>query len=284
MHPREGGAPALRKGLCVLNYLASRATPQSAATIARELGLPRSTTYDLLTELAAAGFAVHIASQRLWGLGVSAFEVGTAYLRQEPLERVARPILHQLAAKVSMTAHLGVLHGAQTLYVVKEKPTSNFRPPTLVTEVGVRLPSHLTATGLAILAFLPAAQVRALLPGTDSFVDRTGRGARSLPELRRSLAATRRSGWAVEDGLVSAGMASVAAPVFDHRSMAVASIGVTFAHLCQPTPARLATSESATNVPADAQTPCDQRWPELAATVQAATAAVTAALGGHSPV
>ena len=57
------------------------------------------------------------------------------------------------------------------------------RPP-LVTDVGVRLPAHLTASGRAILALLPASQVRALYPGTDDFVDRHGRGPRTLSALR----------------------------------------------------------------------------------------------------
>lgn len=51
--------------------------------------------------------------------------------------------------------------------------------PALVTDVDVRLPSHLTASGRAILAGLPAAQVRALFPSAATFADRTGTGPRS---------------------------------------------------------------------------------------------------------
>jgi hypothetical protein len=47
--------PALRRGLGILRVLAGRAGPMSAAMVARELGLPRSTTYHLLAELEAAG-------------------------------------------------------------------------------------------------------------------------------------------------------------------------------------------------------------------------------------
>lgn len=111
----RSAAPALGKGLAVLHLLASRATPVSAAAIARDLDLPRSTTYELLTELAAAGFAVHLAEDRRWGLGLAAFEIGSAYLRGQPLERVGRPVLARLGSATGGTAHLGVLHGAQTL-------------------------------------------------------------------------------------------------------------------------------------------------------------------------
>jgi DNA-binding IclR family transcriptional regulator len=132
--------PALRRGLAVLRLLASHAGPMTATAVAGELGLPRSTTYHLLAELAAAGFVTHLPEDRRYGLGVAAFELGSAYLRHDPLERLARPLLRRLVARVGRTAHLGVLHGAETLYLVREQPT---RPHTLVTDVGVRLPAQL---------------------------------------------------------------------------------------------------------------------------------------------
>jgi DNA-binding IclR family transcriptional regulator len=262
----SGSAPALRRGLAVLRLLGSRASPVSAGAIARELGLPRSSTYELLTELAAAGFAVHLPDQRRWGLGLTAFELGSAYLRGDPLERVGRPVLVRLSGIVGATAHLGVLHGAQTLYLAKEKPAAV--GPTLVTEVGVRLPAALTATGLSILAYLPAQQVRAVFPDRATFVDRTGRGPRTLPALRRDLGGVKRRGWAVEDGRISAGTASVAAPVFDHNGSALAAVGVTIGHRC----------------PAAGPAECGHDFAELAGPVRASAREVTAAIGGRLPV
>src|SRR6478609_5617715 len=258
-------APALRRGLAVLRLLASRAVPVSAAAIARELGLPRSTTYELLTELAAAGFAVHLPAERRWGLGLVAFEIGSAYLRGEPLERAGRPVLARLCLRTGATAHLGVLHGAQTLYLAKDK--AGVHGPTLVTEVGVRLPAALTATGLSILAHLPAEQVRALFPDRIAFVDRTGRGPGSLPALRRDLAAVRRRGWAIEDGRVSAGTASVAAPVFDHNAVPIAAVGITVGHRCA--------------APDELQ--CDRDFAELAEPVRRSAREVTESIGGRPP-
>jgi DNA-binding IclR family transcriptional regulator len=258
----EASAPALRKGLAVLQLLASRAAPVSAAAIARDLRLPRSSTYELLTELAAAGFAVHLPDERRWGLGLAAFEIGSAYLRGQPLERVGRPVLARLGRRTGGTAHLGVLHGNQTLYLAKERaPRAG---PTLVTDVGVRLPAALTATGLSILAHLPAGPVRALFPDRASFVDRTGRGPATLPELRRDLAQTRRRGWAIEDGRISAGTASVAAAVFDHNGRPIAAVGVTVGH------------------PGDGPDDPERHFADLAVSVRAAAREITAAIGGRT--
>jgi DNA-binding IclR family transcriptional regulator len=102
------------------------------------------------------------------------------------------------------------------------------RPP-LVTEVGVRLPAHLTASGRAILAALPTAQVRALYPDREAFVQRHGSGPSSLSALRAILAETRQRGLATEHGEITPGFASVAAAVLDHNDMPLAGVAVTFA-------------------------------------------------------
>jgi len=219
------GVPAARQALDLLQALARAPGPVPAAALARDLGLPRSTTYALLAELEAAGFVVHLPEERRYGLGVGAFEIGTAYLRQEPLARLARPVLGRLVEAVGQSAHLAVLHGREVLYVVEQRAPG--RPP-LVTDVGVRLPAQLTASGRAMLADLPPAQVKALFPDATAFVDRHGSGPRRLSELRRLLGDVRRAGHAGEDGEVTPGFASVAAAVHDHAARPAAAVAVTF--------------------------------------------------------
>lgn len=221
----SSSVPAAEQALAVLRHLAGQAGPVPAAAIARDLGLPRSTTYHLLAVLARDGFAVHLPEERRYGLGVTAFEIGTAYVRQEPLARLARPVLARLVDAVGHSAHLAVLHGREVLYVVEERAAG--RPP-LVTDVGVRLPAHLTASGRAVLADLPAAQVRALFPGAGAFADRHGVGPRSPSALRRLLVDVRRDGYATEHGEVTPGFASVAAAVHDHTGRPVAGVAVTY--------------------------------------------------------
>jgi DNA-binding IclR family transcriptional regulator len=209
----------------VLRFLASQPDPVPLDRILRACDLPRSTAYHLLGAMAAEGFVVHLPEEHRYGLGVAAFEVGSGYSRQEPLQRIARRPLADLVDRVGRTAHLAVLHGRDVLYVVEERAPG--RPP-LVTDVGVRLPAHLTASGRAILARLPPAQVRALYPTAAAFVDRHGGGPRTLGALRTVLQETRQRGYAVEHGEVTPGLASVAAAVLDHNGHPVAGVAVTY--------------------------------------------------------
>src|SRR5262249_27348605 len=111
-------------------------------------------------------------------------------------------------------------------YVIEERAHGR---PSLVTDVGVRLPAHLTASGRAILAALPPAQVRALYPDKDSFVERTGVGPQSLSALRTILTEARQRGYAVENGEIPPGFASIAAPVLAPNDLPLAGLAVTFA-------------------------------------------------------
>ena len=184
-----GVVPAAAQALAVLQYLGAQAQPTAAAAISRDLDLPRSTTYHLLDTLVRAGFVVHVAEERRYGLGVAVYELASGYGRQTSLQRLARMPLAALVDSVGQNAHLAIMHGRDVIYVIEERAIG--RPP-LITDVGVRLPAHLTASGRAMLAQMPPAQVRALYSDPGSFVLRNDLGPRSFTALRQLLVETRR--------------------------------------------------------------------------------------------
>lgn len=218
--------PAADQTLRILRYLAGRPAPVAASAIARELELPRSTVYHLLSTLSAHGFVLHMKEDRRWGLGTSAFELAGGYARQQPLARIGRPLVAALSDRLGESAHLAVMSGGDVLYIVEERAP---RRQALVTDVGVRLPAHLTASGRAMLAALPREQVRALYPSASAFPDRTGLGPRTPRELRELLRTVRERGYATEDSEVADGLRSVGAVVRDHAGWPVAAVAVTWA-------------------------------------------------------
>lgn len=221
----DGQVPAAERTVAVLHHLAAQARPVTAAAIARDLGLPRSSTYHLLAALEAGRFVTHLPEERRWALGVGAFELGSAYLRSAPLERLARPLLHRLAHDTGIAAHLAILDGRDIVYLVTERP--RWTVP-LVVEVGVRLPAHLTASGRALLAEQPRAQVHATYPSRSALPLRTEVGPTSPAALRRILAQVRERGYATEDGEIDPTLASVAVAAHDHAGRGVAAVTLTF--------------------------------------------------------
>jgi DNA-binding IclR family transcriptional regulator len=217
--------PAAERTLAVLRHLATQPRPVPAAAIARDLGLPRSTTYHLLAVLERERFVTRLPEERRYALGVAAFEIGSAYLRHEGLVRLGRAVLSRLVDEIGQNGHLAVLDGREVLYLLEERAPGG---DLLVSDVDVRLPAHLTASGRALLAHLPAAQRTALYPTRATLARRTAAGPQSLRELRSLLDATRARGWAEEDGEVTDGFASVGAPAFDHTGRPIAALAVTF--------------------------------------------------------
>jgi len=251
--------PAARAALRIITHLAHHSDPVPASTLARELNLPRSSAYQLLRVLQDEGFVVHYPEARAYGLGALVAEIGGSVLSASRLARLGGPLLERLvrAAPVPVVAQLAVLAGSDVSYVGQ---ASAPRAPTTVVRVGVRLPAHLTATGRAMLAALPAPQVRALFPHREALITRHGVGPRALPELDRILATTRTTGVATEDGEITAGYASVAAAGIDRTDYPAAALGLTYRAI------------TATPEQVDA----------LAAAVREAAAALTARLQGRS--
>ncbi len=218
-------ASAAANAIDVLELLSRHAEPMPAAAIARDLSLPRSSVYHLLKVLHGRGYVAHYPEERRYGLGQAAYELGSAYQRQAPMARIARAAMRRLVDQAGRNAHLATLDGRDVIYLLEERAPGQ---PMLVTDVGVRLPAHLTASGLAMLAALPATQVRALYPDRDAFVQRNGNGPRSLSELRSLLARVRAVGHAREDGTVTGDLSSVGVPVCDRHGRPLAAVAVTF--------------------------------------------------------
>ncbi|MDL9980603.1 IclR family transcriptional regulator [Microbacterium sp. ASV49] len=217
--------PAADQTLRILAYLARQPGPVAASTMASTLGIPRSSVYHLLASMQQHGFVVHLPEDRRWGLGTAAFELAGGYSRQQPIARLGRTLVAALADRSGESAHLAVMTGRDVLYVVEERAP---RRPALVTDVGVRLPAHLTATGRAMLAALPREQITALYPDASAFADRTGRGPARPSELREVLREVRATGYATEDGEITLGLRSVGVAVRDHTGWPIAAIAVTW--------------------------------------------------------
>ena len=222
--PARAQFPAVSHALGIVDFIAVNG-PVSVSRIVHALGIPRSSTYQLLDVLIERGMVIHFPERRQYGLGLHVVELGSAYTWQHPLVRLAKPVLARLVDTVHENGHLAVLRGNEVVYALEERSAG--RAP-LVTGVGVRLPSHLTASGRAMLAYLPERQVRALYPSREAFVDRNGVGPKNPAELRQILRETRSRGYADEHGDVTQGFDSYAIPVFDYNRVPVAGLAITF--------------------------------------------------------
>ena len=210
--------PAATHTLAILRLLMTTDAPISAARIAAQLRLPRSTTYQLLKVMVDAGFVMHLKSHRTYGLGVAAYSLAQAYSTQQPLVRASTRHAQALAKLAGGSAHVSRLSsGMEVLYVLEERSAAAV---SLITDVGVRLAAERTASGRAMLAALPDAELKAR-------VDAAGLG-RQWQKIHTMVQQVRLRGWAEETEEVSVGQSSIAAAVLDHTGRPAAALAVTF--------------------------------------------------------
>ncbi len=210
--------PAATHTLAILRLLMTTDAPISAARIATQLRLPRSTTYQLLKVMVDAGFVMHLKSHRTYGLGAAAYSLVQADSTQQPLVRASTRHAQVLAKLAGGSAHVSRLSsGMEVLYVLEER---SMAAVSLITDVGVRLAAERTASGRAMLAALPDAELKAR-------VDAAGLG-RQWQKIHTMVQQVRLRGWAEETEEVSVGQSSIAAAVLDHTGRPAAALAVTF--------------------------------------------------------
>ncbi|MFR9727704.1 IclR family transcriptional regulator [Saccharopolyspora sp. MS10] len=212
--------PAVARAFDVLELFLDEAELSAPEIIAR-LGLPRTTVHELLGTLAERGYLAPVAEANRFRLGVRAFRLGAAYADRLDLAREGRLVAEEVSRRCRETAHVGVLDGAEVLYVAK---VDGSHPVRMVSAVGRRLPAHCTAVGKVLLAALPPERFAELYPRRE-LPAMTANSTTDREALRRELDAIRAAGGAARECCESnEAVACAAAPVRDAAGEVVAAL------------------------------------------------------------
>ncbi len=118
--------PGLHRGLRVLDILGAAATPMSLSDIARAMELSRSSAFRLVYTLRQMEFIREAEQANTYTLGARVLSLGFAYLNQQPITAIARPILAGLRDTTGVSTHLSVLEGDDVLYLVSHQARSGY--------------------------------------------------------------------------------------------------------------------------------------------------------------
>ena len=210
----------LGRALAVLRAFDEESPVLSLAEIARRAGMPKSTVHRLLAEMTRERLLDRDADGS-YRLGLQLFEFGELVPQHRSLSDAALPIMEDLREATHQRVHLAVLDGVDVVYL--QILGSAGKPIT--SRTGGRLPAHVTGVGKAILAYSPAAVVKARLDaGLPRFTPRT---ITTPGALMRELRDVRTEGTAYDREESNIGISCVAAPVFGHDRRIRAGLSVT---------------------------------------------------------
>lgn len=152
--PDEDGIKAVRTTFRIVEELRVSGGSLGVSDLGRRLDLPVSTVHSHLTTLAECGYLT--SHDGKYDLGYRFLEVGGHRRDRTQLFTYAKPKVDQLAEEFGDEVSLCVDDGGLGAHVYIARGEEAIETDTFT---GIRLPLHATATGKALLAYMPAERV-----------------------------------------------------------------------------------------------------------------------------
>jgi len=145
-------APALEKGLDILELLAREGQPLTPSVMAARLDRSVSELFRMILVLEHRGYIAQSTDQQGFELTNKLFTLGMAKSQVKSLLEVATPLMRDLSAKIDQSCHLAVASGDQMVVVARIETSGllgfSVRP-------GYRRSIVEATSGLVLFAFQP---------------------------------------------------------------------------------------------------------------------------------
>lgn len=214
--------PSLDRAVHVLELLAREQKGLTLTEMTTRTGIPKSTLFRILATLENRRCIGLMEDSKKYQLGLKVWELGSAYVEQSDLDTAATSYMQALAEACGESVFLGILDAGEVVYMRRiESP----RSVAVVRKLGHRAPAYCTATGEAMLAFMPEDEMEHIVDRLE-FESHTPKTNTDRSALRRRLEKTRGEGVAVVDGAYNEKLLCVSAPVLDSSAAVRAAITV----------------------------------------------------------
>ncbi len=190
--------------------------------ISERLGLHKSTTHRLLSLLKKKRLINADTTSQLYSLGPGVVELAWVLLRQQDLRTVCHPHLERLRQATNETVSLYIRLGDRRVCIEELESGQDIKYSQTA---GLAAPLYVGAPGKALLAYLPPAELEALL-ATLPLIAITPNTPTNREQLLEELATIRQRGYAVSVGERSRWASAAAAPIRDWSGRSIAAISV----------------------------------------------------------
>jgi IclR family acetate operon transcriptional repressor len=219
----KGGIQALDRAFLILDIIADAGGEAKLTEIAATAGLNVSTCHHLISTLHNWGYVARGAGSRSYTLGSRILHLSAACLRQVDLPRRAQAVIDRLNDQTREAVQLAIMRDTDLVNVLRREARHVVRVDAGMS--GKSDAAHATATGKAILAWLPPSELDRIIAdkGLSSFTPNT---IVDIEKLREELRLTRRNGFAIDREEFQSGVICIGAAIRDHAGGVVGSISV----------------------------------------------------------
>lgn len=233
---RKYSAPALEKGLDILEHLSRAEAGLSQSEIARALKRSVSEIFRMLVVLEHRGYVAQDPATDRYSLTSLMFEVANRAPLIRRLTANATPIMRDLARLINQSVHLAILNEDGVLIVGQVEPPARH---VISIRLGTRVDLWRTSSGRVMLAFQPEAEL------TSAFARVALPPGMTEARVRADLIEIAARGHEVVDSFVLRGIVNISAPIIDNSGLSVAALtvphmerygeAISFADCCEAT-------------------------------------------------
>ena len=217
--PERHSIQSVDRAMRLLEAIAEAGGETTLTDLSHRTKLNISTCHHLLSTLVTRGYVAKVPVRRSYALGARILYLSNACLTVDLPARAA-PFIQQINEKTGETVHLALLQGDAMMKVAKRESRHPVRVDTGT--LGKTDAPHATASGKAMLAWLPEDDMRRVLAhGMARFTPKT---ITEWPDLLEALRHVRRDGYAVDDEEYQPGVICVGAAIRDHKGAVVGAI------------------------------------------------------------
>ena len=216
-------APALARGLKVLELLAEEEPELSLKSIAERLDVPTPSLWRILGVLRENGYLLFDQDKKTYRLGFKFLYLGNVFMSRMGFRSQARGYLKKMMELTGETAELSARVKDQLILIEQVECPEAVR---LFSRIGSAYPYfHATAPGKVYLAHLTGEKLKHVMDrmGLPRITEHT---ITDFQVLEKELEKVRKNGYAYDEQEMRMGVVRVAAPVYDKDGRVMACIGV----------------------------------------------------------
>ncbi|MGD9567950.1 MAG: IclR family transcriptional regulator [Sedimentibacter sp.] len=208
--------------LTILEVLSDYSDGLGITEISERVNLHKSTVYRLLATLIQKEYVVQEVESNKYKITFKLFELGSKKVDKLDLLKSSKNYTKMLMESVNEVVHLIIREENDIVYVDKVEANNTI---SMASRIGKRNPLYCTATGKAILAFLPENEILKVWRNSK-IVKLTENTITDFILFKKELKTVKQNGYAIDNEENEIGVRCIGAPIFNIRGDVAGAISI----------------------------------------------------------
>ena len=213
-------APALEKGLDVLELLSRSEVPLSATQIAQQLGRSSGEIFRMVVVLEQRGY-IKLTDGDRYSLTLRLFDLAMRDNSVRSLTAAATKVMAVIAAETQQSCHLVIYNNGRGSVIANEVPSTD---RTFSVGLGTNVPLLDSCSGHVLLAFSDVEKREQMLAQAKLI----SKPKQSSASIQRIIDKVQKRGYESIKSPQISGVHDISYPIFDHSGDAVAALAIPF--------------------------------------------------------